>query len=50
MTNAPRAASVEAVLPCRLLECSSAAWETLTAQFPQCRVQLEARAGQYDSP
>ena len=48
--DAPRAASVDALSPCRLLECSAASFDILTAQFPTFRAQLEARAAQYTSP
>jgi CRP-like cAMP-binding protein len=44
-----RTASVEAVSPCRLLECPEALFRELLAQYPDFKAQIEARIAEYES-
>lgn len=44
-----RTASVEAVSPCRLLECPEALFRELLEQYPDFKAQIEARIAEYES-
>jgi CRP-like cAMP-binding protein len=44
-----RTASVEAVSPCRLLECPETLFRELLEQYPDFKAQIEARIAEYES-
>jgi HlyB family type I secretion system ABC transporter len=46
--QAPRAASVETVSPCKLLELAESTFRKLIAGYPQFRAAIEERVTQYD--
>ena len=49
LRGAPRAASVEAITDCRLLELSPEILSTLNARYPEFKAAMDERAAQYSA-